>query len=86
MPVAIASAVSVRCAARSIARDAIARQISYVPQAHGVFFPYTVGETVLMGRTAQANEVAEAVLYLASDAASYITGQTLNVCGGIVMS
>ncbi len=37
---------------RSMARDAIARQISYVPQAHGAFFPYTVRETVLMGRTA----------------------------------
>lgn len=38
--------------ARTLARDAIARQISYVPQAHGTFFPYTVRETVLMGRTA----------------------------------
>ncbi len=38
--------------ARNVARDAIARQISYVPQAHGAFFPYSVSETVLMGRTA----------------------------------
>lgn len=38
--------------ARTLKRDAIARQISYVPQAHGAFFPYTVRETVLMGRTA----------------------------------
>lgn len=38
--------------ARTLTRDAIARQISYVPQAHGAFFPYTVRETVLMGRTA----------------------------------
>lgn len=37
---------------RTLARDEIARQISYVPQAHGAFFPYTVRETVLMGRTA----------------------------------
>jgi iron complex transport system ATP-binding protein len=37
---------------RAMTRDAIARQISYVPQAHGAFFPYTVRETVLMGRTA----------------------------------
>ena len=35
-----------------LTRDAIARQISYVPQAHGAFFPYTVREVVLMGRTA----------------------------------
>ena len=38
--------------ARTLARDAIARQISYVPQAHSAFFPYTVREVVLMGRTA----------------------------------
>lgn len=38
--------------ARTLARDAVARQISYVPQAHGAFFPYTVREVVLMGRTA----------------------------------
>jgi iron complex transport system ATP-binding protein len=38
--------------ARTLTRDALARQISYVPQAHGAFFPYTVRETVLMGRTA----------------------------------
>lgn len=38
--------------ARMLSRDAIARQVSYVPQAHAAFFPYTVRETVLMGRTA----------------------------------
>jgi len=37
---------------RTLPRDAVARQISYVPQAHGAFFPYTVREVVLMGRTA----------------------------------
>ena len=38
--------------AQLLTRDAIARRISYVPQAHGAFFPYTVCEVVLMGRTA----------------------------------
>ena len=37
---------------RTLQRDAIARLVSYVPQAHGAFFPYTVLEVVLMGRTA----------------------------------
>lgn len=37
---------------RTLRRDEIARQLSYVPQAHGAFFPYTVREVVLMGRTA----------------------------------
>jgi iron complex transport system ATP-binding protein len=34
------------------ARDEIARLVSYVPQAHAAFFPFTVREVVLMGRTA----------------------------------
>jgi iron complex transport system ATP-binding protein len=33
-------------------RDEVAREISYVPQAHAAFFPFTVREVVLMGRTA----------------------------------
>lgn len=36
----------------TLRRDAIARRISYVPQAHGAFFPFTVREVVLMGRVA----------------------------------
>ncbi len=35
-----------------------------------------------MGRPGTAEEVAEAILFLLSDAASYITGATLNVSGG----
>ena len=34
------------------ARDQVARLVSYVPQAHESFFPFTVQEVVLMGRTA----------------------------------
>lgn len=33
-------------------RDEVARLLSYVPQAHAAFFPFTVEEVVLMGRTA----------------------------------
>jgi iron complex transport system ATP-binding protein len=33
-------------------RHEIARLVSYVPQAHTAFFPYSVREIVLMGRTA----------------------------------
>lgn len=33
-------------------RDEVARMVSYVPQAHAAFFPFTVREVVLMGRTA----------------------------------
>jgi NAD(P)-dependent dehydrogenase (short-subunit alcohol dehydrogenase family) len=35
-----------------------------------------------MRRTGAADEVAEAVLWLLSDAASYVTGSILDVSGG----
>jgi dehydrogenase/reductase SDR family protein 4 len=39
-------------------------------------------EQTPLGRTGQPQEVADAVLYLCSDAASYVTGQTLVLDGG----
>ncbi len=38
-----------------------------------------------LGRAAEAEEIAAAFLFLASPEASYITGQTLYVCGGITL-
>lgn len=38
-----------------------------------------------LGRPGTPEDVADAVLFLASDVAKYITGQTLNVDGGMVM-
>ena len=40
---------------------------------------------VPLGRTATAREIAAAVAYLASDEASYVTGQALRVNGGMYM-
>ena len=41
-----------------------------------------LGPTVPMGRSGSAEEVAEAVLWLLSDAASYVTGTHVDVSGG----
>lgn len=44
-----------------------------------------LGAAVPLGRLATPNDVAEVVAFLASDAAQYITGQAINVSGGVVM-
>ena len=40
-------------------------------------------ETIILKRMGRPEEVADAVVFLSSDAASYITAQTLNVNGGL---
>jgi 3-oxoacyl-[acyl-carrier protein] reductase len=40
---------------------------------------------VPMGKLGQGEDIANAVLYLASEEANYVTGQTLHVNGGMAM-
>ena len=41
--------------------------------------------TIPAGRLGQATEIAAAAVFLASEEAAYVTGQTLHVNGGMAM-
>jgi 3-oxoacyl-[acyl-carrier protein] reductase len=43
-------------------------------------------EQIPLGRLGQADDIGAAVVFLASAAAAYVTGATLHVNGGMVMS
>jgi 3-oxoacyl-[acyl-carrier protein] reductase len=81
---------------RSIAREVASRNIVCNAVAAGVVdteiwqgVPAAAVEAMLgmipVGRKGTPEEVAEAVAFFASDAVTYITGQVLNVDGGMVM-
>ena len=74
-------------AARGITVNAIAP--GFIETAMTDVLPEKIKEgiaaTVPLGRMGQPEEIAGVVAFLASDFASYITGQVLNVDGGMVM-
>jgi 3-oxoacyl-[acyl-carrier protein] reductase len=45
--------------------------------------PPVVRDSILLGRLGEPEEVGDAVVFLASDGAAYVTGQTVNVNGGL---
>ncbi len=44
-----------------------------------------IKEVTPLGRAGEASEVADAVVFLASDMSTYITGETIRVDGGMAM-
>ena len=45
-----------------------------------------VGTMHPVGRLGDAREVAQSIVFLASNAASFITGVNMNVCGGLALA
>jgi len=62
--------------------NAIAPGPVYTPTPSGPEFIKALGETTPMHRASQPEEIAEAVAFLASSRASYITGTTVAADGG----
>jgi 3-oxoacyl-[acyl-carrier protein] reductase len=80
----------------AIAREVGSRQITCNAVAPGFIetamtagladeFKQTAVKQIPLGRVGSVDDVAGAVAFLASDAASYITGHVLNVNGGMLM-
>jgi len=81
---------------KSVARELASRSITcnavapgYVPTALTNVLPDNlkakVIEAIPLGRVGSAEEIAAAVVYLASDEAAYVTGHVLTVDGGMTM-
>jgi NAD(P)-dependent dehydrogenase (short-subunit alcohol dehydrogenase family) len=69
--------VTVNGVAPTVTRTPLAERAMQNPA-----FRETVERQILLGRLAEPEEIAGAVLYLASDAANMVTGQTIAVDGG----
>lgn len=63
---------------RSAQQDRMAAQRGLAPDA----YYRELGKTVPLARVGEADEVANVITFLASDAASYVTGTSINVDGG----
>jgi 2-hydroxycyclohexanecarboxyl-CoA dehydrogenase len=74
--------VTVNCVCPGPTDTALFEQVrAYDEKLHAA-----LARAIPLGRLGRPEDVASAVLFLASDAADYITGQTLSVSGGLSMA
>ena len=75
-------------ASSSITANVVAPGYTYTPMVESVpeHIMDKIKETIPMNRLAGANEIAAACMYLISDEAIFVTGETISVNGGQYMS
>jgi NAD(P)-dependent dehydrogenase (short-subunit alcohol dehydrogenase family) len=87
--IGLTKAAAIEYAAQGLRVNAVAPAVIRTPMAQRLFLdnPETAKYVTALhpiGRVGEPEEVADAVLWLCSDAASFVTGQTLPIDGGYV--
>ncbi|AAZ98709.1 3-oxoacyl-(ACP) reductase [Thiobacillus denitrificans ATCC 25259] len=81
---AATKSLSLELASRGVTVNAVAPGVIRTAMSDGVFDDASIAALVPMKRAGQPEDVASAVAFLASDQASYISGQVLSVNGGMI--
>jgi 3-oxoacyl-[acyl-carrier protein] reductase len=81
---AATKSLSQEVASRGITVNAVAPGIIETNMSAGTFDAQTIANMVPMKRAGTAKEVADLVSFLASDQATYITGQIISINGGMI--
>lgn len=75
--------LALECASRGVTVNAVAPGIIETPELAELFPPERIKSMVPMKRAGHPDQVAALVCFLASDKASYITGQIIAISGGL---